>query len=72
MFIWCTLPDGVDMPTFCTEAVRDFKVAVVPGNTFSMREDDPCQSFRLNFTTPSDEAIEKGIHVLAELVKSKL
>lgn len=72
MFIWCTLPDGVDMPTFCTEAVRDFKVAVVPGNTFSMSEDDPCQSFRLNFTTPSDEAIEKGIHVLAELVKSKL
>ena len=30
LFMWCTLPDGVDMPAFCKEAVLR-KVCVVPG-----------------------------------------
>ena len=34
LFVWGTLPDGVDMPEFCTRAVRDHKVAVVPGSAF--------------------------------------
>lgn len=69
LFVWCTLPDGVNMMEFCSNAVQN-KVAVVPGNAFLPKESDPTQSFRLNFSTPSDEDIVKGIQILGELSKS--
>ena len=68
LFIWCTLPDGIDMMEFCRKAVQN-KVAVVPGNAFLTNESDPCQSFRLNFSAPSDEQIIKGIEILGKLTK---
>jgi 2-aminoadipate transaminase len=68
LFIWCTLPDGIDMMDFCRKAVQK-KVAVVPGNAFLTNESDPCSSFRLNFSAPSDEQIVKGIEILGELTK---
>ncbi len=52
LFVWCRLPDGADMPRFCQEAVKEHKVAVVPGNTFLTDENEPCQAFRLNYSTP--------------------
>ena len=69
LFVWCTLPDGVNMMEFCSNAVQN-KVAVVPRNAFLPKESDPTQSFRLNFSTPSDEDIVKGIQILGELSKS--
>ncbi|MDD6175458.1 MAG: PLP-dependent aminotransferase family protein [Firmicutes bacterium] len=67
LFIWCTLPDGADMPKFCKEAVLR-KVAVVPGNAFLTDENLPCLSFRTNYTTPTDEQLEKGIRILGQLI----
>ena len=67
LFLWCTLPDGSDMPGFCKLAVEN-KVAVVPGNAFSADEDAPNHSFRLNYSTPSEENIVKGIGILGELL----
>jgi len=64
LFIWCTLPDGVGMTEFCTAAVRDHKVAVVPGNAFLVDEALPCNSFRINFSTPTDEQLEIGMERL--------
>lgn len=64
LFIWCELPEGADMRAFCTRAVKEHKVAVVPGNAFLVNEQDPCQAFRLNFSTPTDEAMEKGLERL--------
>lgn len=61
LFVWGTLPDGADMPKFCTLAVAEHKVAVVPGNAFLPDENEPCQSFRLNYSTPTDEDMEKGM-----------
>ena len=69
LFLWCTLPDGVDMPAFCKKAVEN-KVAVVPGNAFLMDEAESCQNFRTNFSTPTDEQLIKGMDILGELVKS--
>ncbi|MDD3832710.1 MAG: PLP-dependent aminotransferase family protein [Oscillospiraceae bacterium] len=69
LFIWCRLPDGVDMPSFCKRAVMDYKVAVVPGNAFLVDENQPCQNFRLNFSTPTDDAMRKGVAKLGELAK---
>ncbi|PHV71683.1 GntR family transcriptional regulator [Sporanaerobium hydrogeniformans] len=67
LFIWCTLPDGVDMVEFCTRAVKEYKVAVVPGSAFSIVEGTPTQSFRMNFSTPTDEQIIKGIEILGKM-----
>lgn len=69
LFIWCTLPEGSDMPDFCTRAVRDYKIAVVPGTAFMINESDKTTSFRLNFSTPTDEQIVKGIEILGRMTK---
>jgi len=68
LFIWGTLPDGGDMVTFCKKAVEN-KVAIVPGNAFLVDEGDPCTSFRLNFSCPSDEQIERGVEILSTVAK---
>lgn len=68
LFIWCKLPDSVDMLEFVKKAVEK-KVAVVPGNAFLMDDTDSTQYIRLNFSTPSDENIVKGIKILGEVAK---
>jgi 2-aminoadipate transaminase len=69
MFIWATLPDGKDVNEFCKRAIEEYKIAVVPGNAFAIN-DEKSHSFRLNFSTPSDEDIIKGIEILGKLTKS--
>ena len=72
LFLWCTLPDDCDMPAFCTKAVKDYSIAVVPGNAFLVDETAPTSSFRLNYSTPSDELIVKGIEILGKMTKEIL
>ncbi len=72
LFVWCHLPEGVNMPEFCTLAVKEHKVAVVPGNAFMPYETDPCQSFRINFSTPTDEAMERGMKRLGAFAREYL
>ncbi|MBR5015898.1 MAG: PLP-dependent aminotransferase family protein, partial [Clostridia bacterium] len=59
MFVWCKLPDGVDMLDFCRTAAAH-KVAVVPGTAFLPDENKTTQYIRLNFSTPTDEDMVKG------------
>ncbi|WP_249029981.1 aminotransferase-like domain-containing protein [Tannockella kyphosi] len=68
MFIWVTLPDTISMLEFVQEAIKN-KVAVVPGNAFYSDDSIPCQSFRMNFSMPSDENIIKGVEILGTLSK---
>jgi len=68
LFLWCTLPDSADMLNFCKQAVLR-KVCVVPGNAFLTDENEPCQSFRINFSTPTDIQLLKGIQILGQLAK---
>ena len=42
------------------------KVCVVPGTAFLTDESEPCQAFRINFSTPTDEQLTEGIRLLAE------
>jgi 2-aminoadipate transaminase len=67
LFIWGTLPGG-DMLAFCKKAVEN-KVAIVPGNAFLVNEKESSLSFRLNFSAPSDEQIEKGVEILSGVAK---
>lgn len=66
LFLWCTLPDGMDSDPFIKEALRR-KVAVVPGTAFNCDTEAPSDSFRLNYSTPSDEDIVRGIGILGDL-----
>lgn len=67
LFFWCTLPDGADMMDYCKKAVQK-KVCVVPGNAFLTDETQPCSSFRINYTTPTDEKLVKGIRILGSIL----
>ncbi len=68
LFIWCTLPESVDMLSFC-KALTEKKVCVVPGNAFLTDSAIPCDSFRINFSTPTDEELTNGIKIIAEVAK---
>lgn len=69
LFIWCTLPEDCDMMSFCSRAVQEYKVAVVPGSAFMISESDMTSSFRLNFSTPSDDQLIAGCEKLGRLSK---
>lgn len=69
LFIWATLSEGSDMNAFCKKAVAEYKVAVVPGNAFMINDNDKTSSFRLNYSTPTDEDIVKGCEILGKLTK---
>ncbi len=69
LFIWCTLPENSDMQAFCKKAVSEYKIAVVPGNAFNISENDVTTSFRLNFSTPTDEQLVQGTEILGKLTK---
>ena len=68
LFIWGTLKDTLDSTAFVKKAIEK-KVAVVPGATFACDTTLPSPSFRLNYSTPSDEQIVTGIKALGETVR---
>lgn len=67
LFIWCDMPKGYDMMSFCRELTKR-KVCVVPGNAF-LPQDGECNSFRINFSTPTDEQLIKGIEIMGDFAK---
>jgi Transcriptional regulators containing a DNA-binding HTH domain and an aminotransferase domain (MocR family) and their eukaryotic orthologs len=68
LFIWCTLPDSIDLDEFVKRALAK-KVAVVPGTAFNCDVTAPSKSFRITYSTPTDEQTERGIIILADIVK---
>ncbi|WP_316607051.1 PLP-dependent aminotransferase family protein [uncultured Ruminococcus sp.] len=68
LFIWCDLPEDVDMLDFCKK-LTERKVCVVPGNAFLTDSDLPCHSFRINFSTPTDKDLTEGIKEIGKLAK---
>ena len=54
------------MLKFAKEAIEN-NVAIVPGISFYTSEDKPCYALRLNFSTPTDEKIVKGIQILGQM-----
>jgi len=66
LFVWCALPDRIDLMTFVRDALSR-NVAVVPGSTFMCDPAEVSNAFRLNFSTPTDEQIVRGIQILGDL-----
>ena len=71
LFLWCSLPEGYDSLDFANMAAKK-GVAFVPGCSFMVNDSDPCPAFRLNYSTPSKENIERGIQILAEAIDEYL
>lgn len=69
LFIWCTLPEGSNMNDFCRKSVSDYKIAVVPGNAFCINENETSDSFRLNYSTPTNQQISEGMEILASVTR---
>ncbi len=70
MFIWVTLPEGYDSRIIQKKALER-KIAIVSGATFLPEPDKISNSFRLNFSTPSDEEIVEGIKRLGDMLKEE-
>ena len=68
LFVWCTLPRGMDSADFARVLVGR-KVAVVPGATFLSDPSGTSPSFRLNYSTPSDEDIVRGVEILGDCAR---
>ena len=69
--LWCSLPEGLSLSEFVKRA-GEKNVFVVPGTAFSADTEEESRSFRLNYSMPSDEEIERGIKILADIAKEML
>lgn len=68
LFIWVTMPDKYDADLFAKEGVKE-KVAVVSGTAFTPIQGEHSSSFRMNYSTPSDEQIILGVERLGKLLE---
>ena len=71
LFLWCTLPDHIDVAEFINRA-KEQLVFVVTGKAFNCDENAGTHSFRLNYSMPSDENIDKGIKILGDIIKDMM
>ena len=67
LFVWVTLPEGVDGAELLPRAVAEAGVAFVPGGAFHP-DGDGANTIRLSFSLPSPEAIAEGVRRLAALL----
>ncbi|TFG69927.1 MAG: PLP-dependent aminotransferase family protein [Methanomassiliicoccus sp.] len=71
MFLWATLPDGMQSPDLLEKALKR-KIAFVSGKAFFPNPSDGFSTMRLNFTYPSNEKITEGIRRLGEVIHGEL
>ena len=71
LFIWVTLPDGVDASAFLKACMAE-KLMIVPGATFNCDVTEGSMSFRLNYSTPSDGQIKEGVARLGKVAREFL
>ena len=71
LFVWLTLPESIDLSSFVKKALEK-KVAVVPGTAFSPAESEISHSFRITYSTPTEEQIVRGIKIISDIIKEML
>jgi 2-aminoadipate transaminase len=70
MFVWLTLPEGLDSTRILHQAVEHERVAFVPGGAF-YPNGGGANTMRLNFSHPSVERIREGMERLGSLIRSQ-
>ncbi|MCC8933650.1 PLP-dependent aminotransferase family protein [Rhizobium sp. 'Codium 1'] len=71
MFVWVTLPEGMDGAELLARSVETEKVAFVPGQAF-FADRSGTNTIRLSFSCASEAMIEEGIKRLGRLVGTAL
>lgn len=71
MFVWVTLPEGMDGAKLLARSLETAKVAFVPGQAF-FADGSGRNTMRLSFSCASDEMIEEGIGRLGALIASEV
>ena len=71
IFLWCSLPESLSLDEFVRRA-GEKNVFVVPGTAFSADPEEESHSFRLNYSMPSDDEIDRGIKILADIAADML
>ena len=70
LFLWVTLPEGVDTAAIMPQAVER-KVAYIPGQTF-FADGDVTNTLRLNFSNANEDSIVEGIRRLGQVLREQL
>jgi DNA-binding transcriptional MocR family regulator len=70
LFLWITLPAGLDARTLLAAALEQ-RVAFVPGTAF-YTDGSGANALRLNFSHAEPERIEEGVRRLAAVVAAHL
>lgn len=68
MFVWLTLPEHIDAADLLARAVKEKRVAFVPGSAF-YADGSGKNTLRLSFTLANPKAVSEGIPRLASLLK---
>ena len=71
MFVWVTLPDGMDGADLLAKAIAREKVAFVPGRAFHA-DGSGANHIRLSFSCADEATIEEGIGRIARLVAGEM
>ncbi|MCC0030074.1 MAG: PLP-dependent aminotransferase family protein [Brucellaceae bacterium] len=70
MFIWVTLPEGIDGAALLKASVESARVAFVPGQAFHA-DGTGANTIRLSFSCATPDMIDTGIARLAKLIKGE-
>lgn len=68
MFVWVTLPKGMDGAALLARAISDYRIAFVPGKAFHA-DGSGENTLRLSFSCASFEMIDEGMSRLGDLVR---
>jgi 2-aminoadipate transaminase len=71
LFLWVTLPEGMDCRKLFQVAVKE-NVAFVPGDSFYTNDGNGLRNMRLNFSNAKPEQIREGIRRLSIAVKKQM
>lgn len=71
MFIWVTLPKGMDGASLLAKAIERKKVAFVPGKAFHA-DGSGANTLRISFSCADEKTIEEGISRLGALIGEEL
>ena len=71
MFIWLTLPEGIDAADLLSKSLETEKVAFVPGRPF-FADGSNANTLRLSYACMSSELIEEGMMRLGRLLRGAM
>lgn len=71
MFVWLSLPTGVDAAELLARSLETERVAFVPGRAF-FADGSNANTLRLNFTSCGEAAIREGIGRLGRLLRAAI